>query len=220
MDLLRQIDSYCERLDPGYWAEPVNALSNLAFLVAAYIMFRRVRGQGIPLAEVLCAILAVIGVGSYLFHTHATVWSSILDVVPIAAFVLVYLFAANLHFWRMPLWAALLGMVAFVPYTMAMTPVFARMTFFDVSAVYWPIPVLITLYAMALRNRTPLTAHGLAIGSAILVVSLTFRSVDEPICRALPIGTHFVWHLFNGLMLGWMIEVYRRHMIATAAASV
>jgi hypothetical protein len=220
MDLLRQIDSYCERLDPGYWAEPVNALSNLAFLVAAYIMFRRVRGQGIPLAEVLCAILAVIGVGSYLFHTHATVWSSILDVVPIAAFVLVYLFAANLHFWRMPLWAALLGMVAFVPYAMAMTPVFARMTFFDVSAVYWPIPVLITLYAMALRNRTPLTAHGLAIGSAILVVSLTFRSVDEPICRALPIGTHFVWHLFNGLMLGWMIEVYRRHMIATAATSV
>ena len=94
------------------------------------------------------------------------------------------------------------------------------MTFFDVSAVYWPIPVLITLYAMALRNCTPLTAHGLAIGSAILVVSLTFRSVDEPICRALPIGTHFVWHLFNGLMLGWMIEVYRRHMIATAAASV
>jgi hypothetical protein len=220
MDLLRQIDSYCERLDPGYWAEPVNAVSNLAFLVAAYIMFRRVRGQGIPLAEVLCAILAVIGVGSYLFHTHATVWSSILDVVPIAAFVLVYLFAANLHFWRMPLWAALLGMAAFVPYAMAMTPVFARMTFFDVSAVYWPIPVLITLYSMALRNRTPLTAHGLAIGSAILVVSLTFRSVDEPICRALPIGTHFVWHLFNGLMLGWMIEVYRRHMIATAAASV
>jgi hypothetical protein len=29
------IDLYCERVSPSFWAEPVNAVSNLAFLIAA-----------------------------------------------------------------------------------------------------------------------------------------------------------------------------------------
>ena len=34
------IDLYCERLSPGIWAEPINALTNLAFLVAAFAAWR------------------------------------------------------------------------------------------------------------------------------------------------------------------------------------
>ena len=38
----RQIDIYCERLGPGFWAEPVNALSNGAFLVAGAFLLNAV----------------------------------------------------------------------------------------------------------------------------------------------------------------------------------
>ena len=31
------IDAYCERLGPGFWAEPLNAWTNLAFLLAALL---------------------------------------------------------------------------------------------------------------------------------------------------------------------------------------
>lgn len=34
-DLCRAIDHYCERTGPGLWAEPVNALTNLAFPLGA-----------------------------------------------------------------------------------------------------------------------------------------------------------------------------------------
>ena len=34
MDPLRFIDAYCERTDPSYWSEPVNAVTNAAFLIA------------------------------------------------------------------------------------------------------------------------------------------------------------------------------------------
>ena len=34
------IDLYCERFGPGIWAEPINALTNLAFLVAAFAAWR------------------------------------------------------------------------------------------------------------------------------------------------------------------------------------
>jgi hypothetical protein len=39
-----QIDAYCERTDFSYWSEPVNAVTNLAFLVAAVWMWRRTGG--------------------------------------------------------------------------------------------------------------------------------------------------------------------------------
>ena len=35
MDWMAPLDGYCERLGPGLWAEPLNFLSNAAFLVAA-----------------------------------------------------------------------------------------------------------------------------------------------------------------------------------------
>ena len=52
--LFQTIDAYCERTDPGYWAEPVNALTNLAFLLAALIAWRR--SAGLPGARALAVI--------------------------------------------------------------------------------------------------------------------------------------------------------------------
>ncbi len=218
MDWTRVIDGYCERTDASYWSEPVNALTNAAFLIAAFVMWRRVRGQELPLAVTLCLILAAIGVGSYLFHTHATVWASTADTTPIGLFILVYLFAANQHFWRLPLWAALLGTMAFIPYAALLTPVFAALPFFRISAFYWPVPLLIAATAFALRNRSPATSRGLGFGAGLLTVTLCFRSLDLLVCAILPFGTHFLWHILNAAMLGWMIEVYRRHMLAERKA--
>lgn len=218
MDWTLAIDGYCERTDASYWSEPVNAATNAAFLIAAYVMWRRVRGQGLRLAVALCLVLAAIGVGSYLFHTHAAVWASAADSLPIGLFILLYLFAANLHFWRLPLWAAGLGTAAFIPYAMLLTPVFRALPFFEISAFYWPVPVLIGVTAAALRSRAPDVARGLGIGGILLVVSLVFRSLDEIVCAAFPSGTHFLWHLLNAVLLAWMIEVYRRHMLAEARA--
>jgi hypothetical protein len=30
------------------------------------------------------------------------------------------------------------------------------------------------------------------------------------------LGTHFLWHLLNAVMLGWMINVYVRHRAGRA----
>jgi hypothetical protein len=205
------IDAYCERTDPGYWAEPLNVLTNVAFLLAAVVMWRRT--AGLALGRALSAVLFAIGVGSWLFHTHATAWASAADTGAIGVFILVYVYAANRTFWRWPVWLSALGAAGFVPWAMVLTPVFRAMPFFAVSAFYWPVSALILLYAVLLRRRAPVTAQGLALGTALLVVSLTFRSLDGALCASVPMGTHFVWHLLNAAMLGWMIEVWRRHAL-------
>jgi hypothetical protein len=208
--MLEPIDAYCERTSAAYWAEPVNAVTNAAFLIAAVIMWRRT--EGLPLARAMCVVLAAIGVGSYLFHTHANGLTAALDVGPILIFILLYIFAATRDFLGLgPRWAAG-AVVAFFPYAALMVPAFSTaMPFLGSSAGYAPIPVLILCYAAALWRRSPATAKGMALGAAILLVSLTFRTLDDPLCDLTPFGTHFLWHILNGLMLGWMIEVYRRH---------
>ncbi len=212
MDWFQEIDGYCERLSPAYWAEPINAVTNAAFLIAAFVMWRRARGQGMPLAIGLVIILAVIGVGSYLFHTHAQVWAAMADVAPILLYILVYIFAINRDVWHMRPGYALIVALLFVPYAAATIPLFQFIPGLGGSAGYAPVPLLILIYAFLLRKRVPDTARGLAIGAAILIASITFRALDEPLCAQLPLGTHFMWHILNATMLGWMIEVYRRHM--------
>ncbi|MCP3970343.1 MAG: ceramidase [Rhodobacteraceae bacterium] len=216
----RAVDAYCERLGPEFWAEPVNAATNAAFLLAAWVMWRRLGAAPLPLplARAMVALLAAIGLGSFLFHSFATAWTGLADTVPIGLFVLLYVHVANLHFWTMKPWLAGAATLVFVPYSIASGYLFTRLPFFEISAVYWPVPLLIAIYAVALRNRTYATSRGLALGAAILTVSLVFRSLDMPLCTAVPLGTHFVWHLLNATMLGWMIEVYRRHMLAGAGA--
>jgi hypothetical protein len=213
MDWLAAVDGYCERLGPGYWAEPVNALTNAAFLVAAAVMWIRVGPA--PTGRVLCAILGAIGIGSFLFHTHANRLTGLLDVLPIVAFILAYVFVATRDFLGARPLVAGVAALGFIPYAVALTPLFSALPFLSVSAFYWPVPVLILGYAAVLWRQAPGTARGLATGAAILVASLTFRSLDMAVCAALPVGTHFLWHVLNGVMLGWMIEVWRRHARST-----
>ncbi|UZD89547.1 ceramidase [Cognatishimia activa] len=212
MDLHQHVDGYCERLDPSFWSEPINAITNAAFLIAAIYMWRR--SEGLFLAKLLCIVLFAIGVGSFLFHTFAQTWAGIADVLPIILYILVYIFAATRDFWNQRAWIAGFAVVLFFPYAALLSPLFAQIPGFESSSAYGPVPLLIFTYAFGLRNRAPETAKGLAIGASIVCLSLFFRSIDEPLCNVLPFGTHFLWHILNGIALGWMIEVYRRHMLA------
>lgn len=157
MNWTHPIDGYCERLSVAYWAEPVNALTNLAFLLAAAILRRRT--AGLPLARALCALLVAISIGSFLFHTQATAWAGVADTAPVGLFILTYLFAVQRHIRVWPLWLTLLATAAFIPYAMVVTPIFATRPFLKVSAMYWPVPLLILLLAALLHRRFPATAR-------------------------------------------------------------
>ncbi|TJZ91978.1 hypothetical protein FA743_09160 [Paracoccus gahaiensis] len=215
MDWLAPIDAYCERTGPDYWSEPVNALTNLAFLIAALIMARRLRGPGMAMGRALAGVLFVIGIGSWLFHTHANGLTSLMDVLPILGFILIYVFAATRDFLGARPWVAGLVTLAFLPYAALTVPIFSMVPGLGSSAGYAPVPLLIAIYALILRHRDPATARGLAIGAGVLVVSLTFRTLDQPLCQVFPLGTHPMWHILNAVMLGWMIEVWRHHRLRT-----
>lgn len=216
MNLSEQGDYYCERLDLTFWSEPLNAVTNAAFILAALVMLYRLRGTGLVWGYALAAILAAIGTGSFLFHTFATNWAALTDVAPIGIFILLYLFLVAKDYLDLPVWASVLVMLGFLPYAYVAYPFFDSLPFFNISDFYWVVPVLLVLFAPLVWRKNATTAVGMIAGALILCISITLRSFDLLLCSRFPTGTHIFWHILNGVMLGWMIEVYRRHMVGKA----
>ncbi len=203
------VDIYCERLAPGLLAEPLNLITNLAFIIAAIVIWPRIKGDFA--AQLLAVVLASIGVASGLFHSFATSWTGAADSLSILVFILIYLFFAMRRLFAFSSGAAAIGTVAFIPYAAAVAYL-VNMTVGSLngSFVYIPVPVLILIFAFLVRREFPVVARGFVIGVLILSASLFFRSIDEGICGGFPIGTHFLWHCLNGVMLAWMILVLHR----------
>jgi hypothetical protein len=108
MDWSQPIDLYCERTDASFWSEPANAVSNVAFLIAAAAAFVRWRrgDRGDWPALTLIGVVTAVGIGSFTFHTVATRGAVLADVVPIAVFIYGYLLLALRRFLDLPCIAA------------------------------------------------------------------------------------------------------------------
>ena len=228
-DWLTPICAYCERGDPGFWAEPVNALSNGAFLVAAALAAARVRraGTGDTPALLLSALVAVVGVGSFLFHTLAVRWSLLADVIPIALFIYAYFLLAMRRYFGLGLGAALAATLAFAAANVGLEPALDGLTGRSMDALtngsigYAPAILALAGVAAGLlasrgdpgdpaRRQAGLGLLGIA---ALFAVSLALRTLDRAVCPVWPLGTHALWHLLNAGVLYGLIAVavrYRR----------
>lgn len=122
------IDLYCERVTPSFWAEPLNALSNIAFLIAAYAapdLWRR-EGKNDPIILALILVVAVVGLGSFAFHTIATRGDMLLDITPIGVFIYWYFLLALRRFLVLSWSVSLSSLVRFITLSLALASYAAR----------------------------------------------------------------------------------------------
>ncbi len=218
-----QLFLYCERgANAAFWAEPLNALSNAAFLIAAVaalmVWVRAPRGERGLVELVLILLAAIIGIGSFLFHTLATRWASLADTLPITAFMLSYLAYAMLRFVRLSWLFTGVLLAAFVAAMMAAGSMrCGGGSCLNGSLGYVPALVALGLTGAVLRGQGHAAGRYLLWGTALFAVSLTLRTLDRMICpwtvitASGPIGTHFAWHLLNGLLLYLLLAAAIRH---------
>lgn len=228
MEFTRQLFNYCERaLDASFWAEPANAVTNAAFIIAgiaALMLFARRPPGPRPASHAALAILIiVIGTGSFLFHTYATVWAMLADVIPIWIFMLAYLAVALRHFFhlsvrRVVLLTALFAVILWAAGTVQCDGGACM----NGSLGYMPAVAALWIIAFALiARRHPAAAH-LLLAALVLSVSVSLRTVDRTWCEATVIGgyragTHFLWHLLNALTLYILTQAAILHGAPPAA---
>jgi hypothetical protein len=188
------IDLYCERVGPGLWAEPLNAVTNAAFFLAAWAAWslaRRAHALSIG-TWVLVALIVTVGIGSSLFHTFATAWARVLDAVPILLFQLSYLWLYGRRIIKLGAvsTAGLLAVFVMAAYAGRQFP-----HTLNGSLIYAPA-VLAILGLGVYHYRTQTAARrSLLAAAAVFVVAVFFRTVDGAVCATFPLGTHFLWHL-------------------------
>lgn len=207
------IDLYCERVSPSFWAEPVNAVSNLAFLIAAIAAFDlwRRAGKSDRAILALVAVIVAVGFGSFAFHTLATRGAMWLDVIPIGLFIYGYFLLAMRRFLLS--WSALMLLVGFIALSTGLGSLIPREALNGSSGYLPALAALIILGSNLRRNRVGQT---LLVAAGLFVVSLAFRIVDLDVCAAWPLGTHFLWHLLNAAVLYtviWAAVEERQHPI-------
>ncbi|WP_033291367.1 hypothetical protein [Amycolatopsis jejuensis] len=191
MNWTAYVDGYCERTAPGLWGEPLNDLANLAFLVAAGMVWWRAAGQ--RTGRTLALLVALVFVASGVFHLVATRWSAVADSAAILVFVLYYAARFPRVFFQVPAKWAWLGAPAFVVLTVAMSALG--------GGLYLPALVGLAGFAVALLVvRNPYWPH-FAVAAAVFALSLALRSIDGVVCGDFPAGTHFLWHLLNAVVL-------------------
>ena len=203
-----EFDLYCERTDPGLWAEPVNAVTNLAFIVAAVLAFQQAGSERRWPDWLLTGLIAAIGFGSFAFHTMANRVGMLADVIPILAFQLSFLGVHATRILRLGVIGTGALYLAFIALVAGVSQLPSE--WLNGSMSYFPaLAMLIFLSGLQRRAGRAGSARLLRAGG-IFVISLTLRSVDEALCSAWPIGTHAAWHVLNACVL---------YLCATAVAS-
>ena len=220
MDWMQSVDIYCERLGPGFWAEPWNAWSNLAFLAAALIGARTARTRGTDaMGWALIVMAGLIGIGSFLFHTFADRWSELADTGPIWTFVVAYVIAISLKMSGRraapaPIVAAgviVAGLLAWQATGEGAVPEAGGAPDpFNGSLQYLPAVIAMAVFALIMFWRAHPQRWWLGAAGTAFAIALSFRTLDRDICTDFPLGTHFLWHLFNGLMIGLLLQLYLR----------
>jgi len=218
------IDLYCERTGPEFWNEPVNALTNLAFILAGAVAWRDMsrRDHADRLEQGVIVLAGSIGVGSFLFHTFAERWAEQADVLPIwcfaASFVLLTVYRSTgqdvMRTGRIAVIAVVAaGSIVLVTGGGLMPDDDDQALPLNGSLQYAPALVALLVFtAIAQWRGHPARRHFL-MATLIFCLALFFRSIDLLACTATGgIGTHFLWHLLNALMIGILLQGLVRKM--------
>jgi hypothetical protein len=212
---------YCERTDPSFWAEPLNAWSNGAFLLAALaglILLWRARRADWPVA-ILIALVFAIAIGSFLFHTVPRRWTLLADVVPIQLFAFFYFGLALRRFFGASAAAALLGTLAFLAASSALAAVLALWLPQVLRGSTGYAGFVLALFGVAAvlvaRGQAGATARQIGLAGLVFGLSLTFRSLDGLACQHVPLGLHWAWHLLNAAVLYLLLRAALTHRSAS-----
>lgn len=200
---LTLLDTYCERAgDAALLAEPLNAVTNIVFMVGAVMAARHLLRQPqhgfrqVGDLWLLIVSLFSIGIGSTLWHLYATPPMLLADVLPITIFINIYIIASLrrlLHFsWLISggCWGAY-AMLSVAAQT------YLSPDALNGSVMYLPAYLALVALMGGLLVKNDRSATVFTSVLLVFSISLILRTMDLMLCHLLPFGTHFLWHVLN-----------------------
>ena len=196
---LNSVDIYCERLDASFWAEPINAISNLSFIVAGFFLWR----LRTPHSTLMAVLVILIGLGSFSFHTFANRLTGLLDVLAIALYLVAFAFLIPKQWSKnsllIELGSVLMLIVSIVLAQLLISYLKPALPWLP-SGMYLGAWLALIVFALVTQYSNTHAARFLWLAVIIFPASLLSRQLDLPLCDSTG-GSHWLWHLLNGLTL-------------------
>jgi len=220
--MFENLDKYCERITNSFWDEPFNAISNIAFILAAISITRFLAQTSLkPGREfwdiyALIGLLFLVGIGSFAWHLTAQVWALYVDIIPILVFISLFLMSFLYHILHWSWQKILMVILVYQAFNIGIQIIFGS-ELFNGSLFYLPTFVFFcVLSAVLLQTQKNLGRQYINL-CILLAVALGFRTADIVACDGLPVGTHFVWHILTAFMLYKLTQsliLYRLHRVS------
>ena len=196
---------YCESLIGYFLSQPLNVISNVAFLITAFIAYRYLRNRDIKKLYVLTILLGVVGLSSVLWHMTNSHVGDILDTYSIVLFASV---AAILLLTKITK-SKITTIISFV-ILLYLAFISERFTLWNGS---FPYVVLLIGFLIAGRiyiKRFPTAKAVFIYAFLTFLIAIVLRSLDILICPFVSSGTHFLWHILVALF-GYQIILMLAH---------
>lgn len=207
--LLIPIDVVCERRDAGLLAEPLNALTSLAYAAVAVLFGWRWRAElhaRHPLAWLL-GFLLMIGLASFATHTLALRFTHVLNGALTGAFMALAFFMVGRYALRLSVPKSLGLSGGLLVASVALGHVVGMLQAQQQLAY---LPALALLVVAGAKVAGP-ARRLLWLGAVAFALALGLHAVDMPACGLTGgYGTHWLWHLLNDvLMTCLLLALYR-----------
>lgn len=207
-----QMDQYCERLDLSFWGEPINAVSNFCIIFAGFMILRLyyrdvyARHQRHYLSFwALSLTVIALGVGSLLWHTFATGWALWADLAPIIVLIFMYQWAVLRKVFRWNVKETRFYMVLFILFNAWLISTFGQEAL-NGSVIYVPSVAALIWFGVKMKREKKRGSNYMLMGVFIFLSAVVFRTMDMAVCEWVPIGTHFMWHVCNSILVYFLAK--------------
>ena len=89
---------YCERTTDSFLSEPLNSLTNMAFLLAALLIYKKFRNH--IYVNIFSLSIFCIGIGSLLFHSIPSKITGLIDILFILLFIIIYIYLVSNYIFK------------------------------------------------------------------------------------------------------------------------
>ena len=186
---------YCERTSNSFFAEPINLVTNLAFLISAWFSYKMLKTEKLKqsIYYFLPWFIFLIGLGSSSYHSYRNPITLLFDAIPVYIFLGLSLFLLLKKLAKnTSLTFGLIGL--FILLQIFLTVNFSHLLNSSIRHIANAILLLI-LIVLAYRKFGKI-AMELFLVFLVYAIGIFFRTIDIPVCPSFVIGTHFLWHLF------------------------
>lgn len=208
------IPQYCEGGVFLFLDQPINVASDLAFLVVWWLLFVRYSKRKMEWQfTVMLFLVFTTFVASLLWHAHPTAVTSIADRVTPMLFIGFSLYYGLKQLTK----ATIISMVVGLMYALSLTVLIFLLPSTPINGT---IRHSITIGALVLfvgwfQLKKPKFLPELLRVVVLYSVAILFRVLDGIACTIVPVGTHFLWHIFMALTMYHLILLQEKLSVDT-----